>query len=98
MRALALDRLVLAGLAFGAGYVVGVLAAPDAGQRTRRRLSEGARERAAAVQQQARAATEPLAERARATAHELARRHVPLHEAWDLVDGEALRRDLAGRS
>ena len=94
--AVAVIAPLIVGLAFGTGYLAGVLGAPEAGRQTRRRLSEGARGAAAAVQQQAREVSEPLATRARTTAHDLARRHVPLREDWEIVDGAALLEAFAG--
>ena len=90
-----LDRLLLAVFGFAAGYLVGVLAAPRAGEQTRQRLATGAREAALAAQQQARDATEPLAERVRETASELTDRHVPLASDLDVLDSKTLARDLS---
>ena len=89
------DRWLLAVFGFAAGYFVGVLAAPQAGEQTRQRLATSAREAALAAQQQAREATEPLAERVRETASGLAGRHVPLANDLDLLDSKALARELS---
>ena len=84
------DRLLLAGLAFGAGYAAGLLAAPAAGEQTRRRLAERARAAAEEAQAAAHEAAQPLAARARDAAREIQARHIPLSEDLDLIDGDAL--------
>ena len=86
-----LDRLLLATAAFVAGVGVGVLVAPAAGERTRRRLAQSTTDAAAAVGERSREWTAPLAERARDSARELSSRHLPLSDDWDLVDPETLR-------
>ncbi len=84
----AFDRLLPTLLGFSAGVAVGLLLAPDAGRQTRRRLAKGAREATQAAQNQALGLAEPIVERVRETTHELAERHVPLADDWDVVDGK----------
>ena len=88
------DRLLLAACAFGAGYALGVLAAPAAGDVTRRQLAERARDAAETAQAAAQDAAAPLADRARDAARELSERHLPLAEDLDLIDRDAILRDL----
>jgi hypothetical protein len=90
----ALDRLFVALGAFAAGVAAGVLLAPRDGADTRRRLSEGARESAAAAQARVAAAAGPVAGALRERADALAERHLPLAGDWEVVDGRALLRDL----
>ena len=88
------DRLLLAAAAFGAGYALGLLAAPAPGDVTRRQLAERARDAAETAQTTARDAAAPLAHRARETARELSERHLPLAEDRDLIDRDAILADL----
>lgn len=88
------DRLLLAGLAFGAGYAAGLLAAPTTGEQTRRRLADRARAAADGAQAVAHDAVEPLAGRARDAARELSARHLPLTEDLDFIDRDAILADL----
>ena len=89
-----LDRLIVVALGFFAGVAVGLLLAPDDGRRTRQRLADGAREVALSAQNQARGVAEPIVERVRETSHELAERHVPLADDWDVVDGKEFLNNL----
>lgn len=89
-----LDRLLLAGLAFGAGLGLGLLLAPEAGERTRTRLAAQARDAAEAARTQARDLAEPVAERARQTGRQLSERHLPLANDFDVVDPSDLRAGL----
>ena len=91
-----LDRLLVVALSFSAGVFVGLLLAPDDGRQTRQRLTDGAREAAHAAQNQARGIAEPIVERVRETSHELAERHVPLADDWDVVDGKEFLNNLSG--
>lgn len=88
------DRLLLATVAFGAGYAFGLLAAPAAGDVTRRHLAERAREAADAAQAAAQDAAAPLADRARGAARELSERHLPLAEDLTLIDRESILSDV----
>lgn len=94
-----LDRLLLAGLAFGAGLGLGMLLAPEAGDHTRRRLATSARGAAEAARTQAHGLTAPIAERARETGRHLSERHLPLADDFDVVAPSDILDDLnAGRS
>ena len=93
-----LDRLLVAGLAFAAGLGLGLLLAPEAGERTRTRLAASARDVAGAARAQAHDLTGPLAERARETGRQLSERHLPLADDFDVVDASDVLDDLrAGR-
>lgn len=89
-----LDRLLLAGCAFAAGFGLGLLMAPQPGARTRRELASRASEAAASAQSQARDLAEPLQARVRETARELSERHLPLADDWQVVDRDDILRDL----
>ena len=89
-----LDRLLLAGLAFGAGLGLGLLLAPEAGQDIRTRIAAQARDAAEAARSQARDLTEPVAERARETGRHLSERHLPLAGDLDVIDPDGLRGEL----
>lgn len=94
-----LDRLLLAGLAFGAGVGVGLLLAPDAGEATRERLSVSARTAADAARDRTTDLAEPIAEAARDYARHLSERHLPFAGGIDVIDTSDLLDDLhAGRS
>ena len=90
------DRLLLAGCAFGAGYALGVLAAPASGAATRQRLAGRARAAAETAQAAAQEAAGPLADRARSAARGVAERHLPLAEDLELIDRDAILSDLRG--
>lgn len=93
-----LDRLLVAGLAFAAGLGVGLLLAPEAGDRTRHRLAASARDAAEAARAQAHDLAVPLADRARETGRQLSERHLPLADDFDVVDPADVLDDLrAGR-
>ncbi|MEM1115768.1 MAG: YtxH domain-containing protein [Bacteroidota bacterium] len=93
-----LDRLLLAGFAFGAGLGLGLLLAPEAGEATRTRLATQARDAAEAARLQARDLADPVAERARETAHSFSERHIPLADDFDVVDPSVLDDLRTGRS
>lgn len=93
-----LDRLLLAALAFGAGLGFGLLLAPEAGDRTRRRLVASARDAADAARAQAHDLAVPLADRARETGRHLSERHLPLADDFDVIEPSDVLDDLrAGR-
>ena len=90
------DRLPAFSLGFSAGVAVGFLLAPDEGRRARHRLADGAREAALSAQKRARVIAEPIAGRVRETSQELAERHVPPADDWDVVDGKEILNNLPG--
>ena len=87
-------RLLVALGAFAAGLAAGLLLAPREGAATRRDLSERARAASTDARARVAAAAEPVAASLRERADALAARHLPLSGEWDVVDGEALLRDL----
>ena len=71
-----------------------MLAAPAAGEQTRRQIAQRTRTAAERAQAAAQDATEPLVDRARDAARELSERHLPLAEDLDLIDRDAILADL----
>lgn len=94
-----LDRLLLAGLTFGAGVGVGLLLAPAPGDHVRQRLTSLAREASHHARARAEALARPVATVAADHARAFAQRHVPLADDFDVVDARDILDDLrAGRA
>ena len=90
-------RLLLVGLALGAGVGLGLLIAPARGDLTRERLSASARSAADAARDRTSDLAEPLAEAARTRARRLSERHLPLTDDLDVIDTRGLLDDLHPR-
>lgn len=91
-----LNRAIVASLAFAGGLAVGMMLAPTTGRESRQRVASGVKDAADAIRNQAREATEPVVEKVREAANDLAERHVPMSEDWDVVDGKTLLENLPG--